>query len=199
MLTFIHAPRSRSTRILWLLEELGVPYDLKIVSIKRGDGTGAPDSTNKHPFHKVPALIHDGALIYETPAIAQYLTDLFPEKKLAPRIGDPARGPYVTWLAYSTGVLEPSLMMARLGVKHVPGAMGWGPKEDVEAHLNAALGTSPYFLGDDFSAVDIVMGGSVAFMMQFGMMAETPVLKSYAARIQSRPAFARSQAKDVAA
>lgn len=198
MLIFYHAPRSRSTRVLWLLEELGVPYDLKVVTIKRGDGTGTPDPANTHPFRKVPAIVHDGALVFETPAIAQYLTDLFPEKKLGPPIGDPKRGPYLSWLAYSTGVLEPSLMMARLGVNHVPGAMGWAPKDEVEAHLNTSLSAAPYFLGDTFSAADIVLGGSIAVLLQFGMLAQTPVLKSYAERITSRPAFARAQEKDAA-
>lgn len=196
MLTFFHAPRSRSSRILWLLEELDAPYELKIVSIRRGDGSGAADPSNKHPFAKVPALVHDGALIYETPAIAQYLADLYPEKDLAPRIGDPARGPYLTWLAYSTGVLEPAMVCGKLGIKHVPGFMGWGTFDEVLAHFNQSLEGRSYLLGEKFSGADIVVGGTVAFAMQLGMIPETPLLKAYAGRILSRPASARAQAKD---
>ncbi|WYX53323.1 glutathione S-transferase N-terminal domain-containing protein [Achromobacter xylosoxidans] len=80
MLTLYHAPRSRSFRILWLLEELGVPYDTEMVSIRRRDGSGhiPPDYIDIHPHGKVPALVHDGVPVFETPAIALYLTDLFP-------------------------------------------------------------------------------------------------------------------------
>jgi len=78
MLTLYHAPRSRSFRSLWLLEEIGQPYELKNVSIRRGDGSGARDPSNPHPHGKVPALRHDGTTVFETPAIALYLTDTFP-------------------------------------------------------------------------------------------------------------------------
>jgi glutathione S-transferase len=100
MLTLHHAPQSRSSRIVWLLEELGAPYQLKITDIPRMDGSGAPDPTNPHPDKKVPALVDDGVLVTESIAIVQYLIDKFPAAGLGPAIGDPLRGPYLTWLAY---------------------------------------------------------------------------------------------------
>ena len=109
MLTLYHAPRSRSFRTLWLLEEIGAPYELKVVNIRRGDGSGAADASNPHPLGKVPALVHDGRLVFETSAIALYLTDLFPQAGLGPKIGDNERGAYLSWLAYYSGVFEPSL------------------------------------------------------------------------------------------
>src|SRR2546430_17250591 len=109
MLTLYHAPKSRSSRIVWLLEELAAPYTLRIADIPRMDGTGAPDPANPHPDKKVPALVDDGVLITESIAIVQYLTDQFPAAGLGPRIGDPHRGPYLSWLAHYAGGLEPAI------------------------------------------------------------------------------------------
>src|SRR5579872_2018756 len=135
MLTLYHAPRSRSSRMVWLLEELGTPYTLKVVNIRRADGSGAADPTNPHPHGKVPALTDDGAMIFESPAIALYLTDRFPDAKLGPRVGDQDRGAYLTWLAWYTGVFEPSLTAKFLKVQHVYGTFGWAPFDDVLAYL----------------------------------------------------------------
>ena len=92
MLTLYHAPKSRSFRTLWLLEELGTPYEVKRVSIRRGDGSGARDPENPHPLGKVPAIAHDGTLVYEPTAIALYLSDAFPASGLWPKIGEKDRG-----------------------------------------------------------------------------------------------------------
>ncbi len=74
--------------MIWLLEELGADYEIAYVEIPRADGTGAPRSTQPHPDKKVPALVHDGALITESAAIMLYLTDLFPDAGLGPKVGD---------------------------------------------------------------------------------------------------------------
>ena len=181
--------------MLWLLEELGVPYQLKLVNIRRGDGSGAADPANPHPHGKVPALTDDGALIFESPAIALYLTDKFPGSRLGPPVGDPNRGAYLTWLSYYTGVIEPSLTAKFLKVQHIYGTFGWAPFDDVIAYLERNLAGRPYLLGEQFSAVDILVGGSIAFLMG-RMMPETELFKSYVARITSRPAHSRATAKD---
>ena len=196
MLTLFHAPKSRSGSIVWLLEELGVPYETKIVNIRRGDGSGGQDPANPHPHGKVPCLEHDGQRVFEIAAITLYLTDLFPDAKLAPRVGDPKRGEYLSWLAYRPGVLEPAMMMRRLEVKHVRGAMGWAEAAEVEQVLNSVLARRRYLLGDEFSAADISVGGTINFLMSFKLMNETPVFKDYAARITGRPAFRRMMEKD---
>jgi glutathione S-transferase len=144
----------------------------------------------------VPCLQHDGHRVFEIAAITLYLTDLFPEAKLGPRIGDPSRGEYLSWLAYRPGVLEPAMMMRRLNVKHVQGAMGWAEAGEVEAVLTSALSGRKYILGDEFSAADISIGGTINFMLMFKLMSETPVFKDYTARITSRPAFRRMMERD---
>jgi glutathione S-transferase len=203
MITFYHAPRSRSFRTLWLLEEIGQPYEMKRVSIRRGDGSGAADPENPHPHGKVPVIVHDGQTVFETTAIALYLTDLyltdlFAASGLGPQIGQPERAAYVTWLSYYSGVFEPSLTAKFLKLQHIYGTFGWAPFDEVEDYLNRTLEAGPYFLGERFSAVDIVFGGSLPMLMGAGMMAETPILKAYTARVTARPAFARATEKDAA-
>lgn len=195
MLTLYHAPRSRSFRMLWLLEELGAPYTLKVVNIRRGDGSGATDPANPHPHGKVPALTDDAALIFESPAIALYLTDKFPDAGIGPRIGDPDRGAYLTWLSYYTGVVEPSLTAKFLNIQHIYGTFGWAPFDDVVAWLTRALSGKPYLLGERFSAADVLVGGSLSFLMG-RIVPESDTFKSYVTRITARPAHARAQAKD---
>ncbi len=192
MLTLFHMPKTRSSSMVWLLEELGVPYQIRMVDIRRADGSGSRDPLNPHPHGKVPALEHDGNRVFETAAIALYLTDLFPEKKLGPALGEPMRGEYLSWLAYRPGVLEPSMMMRRLGVKHIQGAMGWAEAGEVEAVLEETLAHRRYLLGDDFSAADIVTGGGIAILIAFKVMHETPVLKAYTERLTARPAYQRA-------
>ena len=79
MLTLVHAPRSRSSRFVWLLEEIGEPYDIQYVSIRRVDGSGAVDPANPHPHGKVPFLKDGGSMVFEQTAIALYLADEFPD------------------------------------------------------------------------------------------------------------------------
>jgi len=195
MLTLFHAPRSRSFRMLWLLEELDVPYTLKVVNIRRADGSGAADPANPHPHGKVPALTDDSAMVFETPAIALYLTDKFPAAGLGPQVGEADRGTYLSWLAYYTGVIEPSLTAKFLKVQHVYGMFGWAPFDDVITWLTHSL-ERPYLLGDRFSAADIVIGGSLPLLMGRGIVPESDVFKSYVQRITARPAYGRSQTKD---
>jgi glutathione S-transferase len=196
MLTLFHAPKSRSGSTVWLLEELGVPYETKVVAIRRADGSGARDPANPHPHSKVPCLQHDDQRVFEIAAITLYLTDLFPDAKLGPRVGDPMRGEYLSWLAYRPGVLEPAMMMRRLNVKHVPGAMGWAEAGEVEEVLGSVLSRRQYLLGDEFSAADISVGGTINLLMSFKLMNESPVFRDYATRITGRPAFRRMMERD---
>ena len=196
MLTLYHAPNSRSSSIVWLLEELEVPYETKIVGIRRGDGSGARDPSNPHPHGKVPAIVHDGQTVFEIAAIAVYLTDAFPEKKLGPRPGDPKRGEYLSWLAWRPGVLEPAMLMRRFNVPHVHGTMGWAEAGEVENMLNEHLRVRKHFLGDEFSAADVTVGGTINFLMMFKVLNETPILKEYCSRITARPAFKRAMERD---
>ncbi|GAC1479137.1 MAG: glutathione S-transferase [Steroidobacteraceae bacterium] len=196
MITLYHSPMTRSGSIVWLLEELEVPYQVKIVDFRRPDGSGARDPTNPHPHGKVPALTDGGETIFEASAITLYLTDKYPRKRMGPVVGEARRGEYLSWLAYRPGVMEPAILCRRFDVTHVYGAMGWAPADEVEEVLNQQLKSRSYFLGDAFSAVDILLGGSINFLMTAKMIKETPLLKAYAARITERAAFRKMIDRD---
>ena len=99
MLKFYHAPWSRASGVLWLLEELALDYELVHVDI-RAEGGVAEDYRKIQPNKKVPAIEHHGVVITERAAICTYLADSFPAAGLAPAIGDSMRGPYLTALVY---------------------------------------------------------------------------------------------------
>lgn len=194
MLTLFHAPRSRSTRFLWLLEELGAPYEIVRVDIKRGDGSGARDSRNPHPHGQVPALLDDGILVTESAAIALYLTDSHPQAGLGPTIGDRLRGPYLSWLAYYAGVLEPTVTNHWKG-RTATDAADKAAYEALDERLRTTLEQQgPWLLGERFSAADILFLSLLQFARQ--MLPAHGVYDDWLARANARPALARALAKD---
>jgi glutathione S-transferase len=196
MITLYHSPQTRSGSIVWLLEELEVPYQTKIVDFRRADGSGSRDASNPHPHGKVPALVDGDETVFEGSAIALFLTDKYRTKKLGPAAGDPTRGEYLSWLAYRPGVMEPALLSRRFEIKHVYGAMGWAPADEVEEVLNRHLASRQYFLGDTFSALDILLGGGLHFLIMAKMVKDTPVLQAYSARITDRSAYRKMMQTD---
>lgn len=200
MITLYHAPQSRSSRFVWLLEEIGQPYKTKIVSIRRGDGTGEQDPAYRqiHPHGKVPAIDHDGVIVFESAAIALYLADAFPEARLGPRIGDPTRGPFLTWLAYYTGVMEPAFVGKALGFAITNSTTGWAPTEEILAHIIGQLRRTPYLLGDAFSTADILYGSTFALFKGSPLLTPDPAIDAYVERLSARPAYKRAAEKDAA-
>jgi glutathione S-transferase len=195
VLTLYHAPKSRSSRIVWLLEELAATYVLAITDIPRMDGTGAPDPANPHPDKKVPALVDDGVLITESIAIVQYLTDKFPAADLGPSIRDPNRGPYLSWLAYYAGVIEPvvSLEFAGLADNAVL-QRTFRNRAAMDRRILAALAGGGYLLGEKFSGADILIVSLGQFMRT--MLPAGALVDAYLDRCTARPALARALAKD---
>ncbi|HEY8128878.1 MAG TPA: glutathione S-transferase N-terminal domain-containing protein [Hyphomicrobium sp.] len=92
-LVHYHAPNTRSATIRWLFEELGVPHELKVLNMRKGEHK-SPEYLAINPMGKVPTIVHGDTPVTEAAAIALYLADLFPEAGLAPPVGDPARGTY---------------------------------------------------------------------------------------------------------
>ena len=199
MITLYHAPASRSSRFLWLLEEIGAPYEVKLVSLKRRDGSGAPPPPayrKIHPHAKVPAIVHDGAVIFESAAVALYLGDAFPGAKVGVPIGDPQRGPYLTWLAYYTGVMEPAYVGKALGFTTINSTTGWASTDDVFAHIVGALSRGPYLLGEQFTTADVLIGSTLALFKGSPLMPPNEVVTAYIDRIGKRPAYMRAAGKD---
>jgi glutathione S-transferase len=199
MLTLYHHPRTRSSRFIFLLEELGVPYEIhRIANIRRPDGGGGVDPENPHPHGKSPALKDGETLVFESTAIALYLTDKFTQNGLGPVVGDPLRGAYVSWLAYYAGVMEPAWMSAYMKWEIPRGTAGWVATGEVMTFVNATLEKGPYILGEKFSAVDILIATTFKMLLGTPLLAPTPLLEAYVKRVTDRPAYARAQAREVA-
>lgn len=195
-LVFFHAPNSRSAGTRILLEELGARYELRVLNMKAGEQRRAPYLA-VNPLGKVPAIVHDGALVTEQVAIFIYLADLFPEAGLAPAIGDPLRGPYLRWLVYYGSSFEPALIDRAMKREPGPPAMSsYGDFDTMLGALVEALRKGPYLLGDRLSAADILWGPALQWTTMFKLVPELPEIKEYMARICNRPSFAHVTAKD---
>jgi glutathione S-transferase len=198
MITLVHASRSRSSRFLWLLEEIGEPYDVQYVSIRRSDGSGALDPANPHPHGKVPVLKDGASTVFEQTAIALYLSDKFPDARLGPAIGDPARGTFVSMLAYYSGVLEPAFTSKFMQLSVPRGTAGWVDSDEAMTFINARIAAEPYIAGERFTAADVLYADAFALFMNSPLLGEkkTKALEDYVARCLSRPARARAAVKD---
>ncbi|KEQ53603.1 glutathione S-transferase family protein [Sphingobium chlorophenolicum] len=194
MITLFHAPQSRSSRIIWLLEELGLPYEIRPVSIFRPmTGEGQPDMANPHPDKRVPAIVHDGVLLAESVAIVLYLLDTFPQAGLAPAPVDPRRGDYLTWIGWYATELEQALFAG------LSGDLAGSPQkqrahEAVVARLRAALDQGPYVMGDQFTGADLLIGSALAFGRP--AFPADGAIDAYIERCRSRPAAVRAAALD---
>jgi len=196
MLTLFHAPQSRSSRIVTLIDEMGIAdkVDTRIVTIPRRDGSGGRDPANPHPEGKVPALLHDGTLITESPAVIQYLTGLYPDTGLAPEPGDPKYGEYLTWLHWYGSVMEPVMIFAAGGIDHPYLHVTFRGVPEVTARIERVLAHGPWLLGDRFSAADLLVHSPYAW---FGTMTpDVPVIQDWVARCQTRPAVTRTREGD---
>ena len=195
-LTFFHSPQTRSTGVLTLLDELGAEYDLHELNMKAGEQRGAAYLAI-NPMGKVPAIEHNGALVTEQAAVCMYLAELYPEKGLAPAIGDPMRGPYLRWMVFYGSCFEPALIDRAM--QHPPVPQGTSPYGDYDTVLNTVdrqLARGPYLLGERFTAADVLWGSALAWTTMFKMVPETPAIKAYVERVTSRPSFARARARD---
>lgn len=187
-ITLFHIPQSRSSNTLTLLEELGAPYELRILNMKAGEQR-QPAYLAINPLGKVPALLHGEALVTEQVAIHLHLADLFPAAGLAPALGDPRRGPYLRWMAFYGACFEPAVVDRAMNRAPMPASQSpYGDYESVLDVVERQLAAGPHLLGDRLSAADILWGGALAWCMMFGLVPERPVFVDYARRIAGRPA-----------
>ncbi|HWF65110.1 MAG TPA: glutathione S-transferase family protein [Rhizomicrobium sp.] len=196
MITLFHAPKSRSSRFIFLLEELGAPYKIKIVNIRRGDGSGALDANNPHPHGKVPVIQHGKETVFESPAIVTYLADAFPDAGLAPRPGETGRGAYLAMLAYYGDVLEPAFVSKFLKVAVPRGTAGWVEVDEAMAFIDKRLTAHPYIAGDKFTGADILYATTFGMFAQNPMMPKLASIDAYVKRVLERPAWARAQKRE---
>jgi glutathione S-transferase len=196
-ITLYHHPFSRAAATLWTLEEIGEPYELQFVDIMKG-AQKLPPVVDLNPMGKVPVLVDGDAVVTENAAIALYLADRYAMGRLAPRPDDPRRGTYLRWSLFAPSVIEPGLMAKSSGWEYKPGQAGWGDHAAMVKSMEHALAGRDYLLGDMFSIADVVFGGTIRFMLQFGMLEATPAFTAYAARLGTRPALQRADARNAA-
>jgi glutathione S-transferase len=195
-ITLFHSPHTRSSGTLVLLEEIGAPYALRVVDMKGGEQRRS-DYLAINPMGKVPAILHDDALVTEQVAIYLYLADLFPESGLAPAIGDSLRGPYLRWMVFYAACFEPAVVDRAMNRE--PGGQAMSPYGDYDtmlATLTAQLKRGPWLLGERFSAADVLWGTALTWTTGFKLVPELPEITGYLARFNVRPAVARAQARD---
>jgi glutathione S-transferase len=197
-LTLYHASPSRSSVTLWMLEELGEPYDIHMLDLTKGENREAPYLAI-NPMGKVPALRDGDTVITESAAICTYLADEFPQKKLNVPIGSPQRGVYLKWLFFGPSCVEPAVIDRAAPRKEEArrGMLGYGDFDTTMNTVAAAVEKGPWLMGEQFTAADVVVGAGIRWGMMFNMIPERPEFKAYAARIAARPAAQRAQTKDL--
>ena len=155
-----------------------------------------------NPMGKIPVLSHDGVVVTETAAIVTYLADAFPDAKLAPPHGSPARGAYYRWLFFGAGPVEAALTNKSLSVE-VPADkapfVGYGSLPLVLDVLEHAVSATQFLAGGAFSAADLYLAAHLGFGMRFGNIEPRPAFQDYVGRMTSRPAYIRATALDDAA
>lgn len=195
--TLYFAPRSRASRALWLLEELGIAYELHVIDLSRNDQKDA-EILALNPMGKVPIVTIDGYPIWESAAITAHLCDVFPEAGLAPRLATSARADYYRWLSFGTAVMEPAFMDLMKKTEVDPAQAGWGDFASVKHALGVGLARGPWLLGDQFSGADIITGGALDYFTMWASdhFADIPGLGAYLKRLRARPALLRAREID---
>ena len=200
MLKLYHSRQSRSVRPRWLLEELGVPYELVTLDMQKGEHK-TPAYMKVHPHGAVPALVDGDLQLFESAAICAYLADKFPEKRLAPPPGTAARGLYYQWMVYAIATLEPPVIDVFMQTVMLPEAerkpavveAARKTFADVASVLEQALGTRPFLLGDQFTAADVMIGSTLGWAQMLGLLEGRKTLQQYVQRLSERPALQKAQ------
>ena len=201
MLIVYHAPRTRSVRVLWLLEELGLAYDLRTVAFKPPrEGFFSQDT----PLGKLPVIEDDGVAICESGAIVEYILERYGGDRLAPTIGATARGRFHQWNHYAESTLYPPIgsliwhHFYRADAASIPEVVAdlQGRAGSAMGFVEQQFGGGPYLLGEEFSAADIMMGFTLNTARFAGVLDDTyPTLNAYLSRLEERPAYQRASAE----
>jgi len=196
-LTLYHAAPSRSSITRWMLEEIGEPYDIHLLSLSKGDNRSL-EYLAVNPMGKVPALKHGDTVITEGAAICAYLADEFPRAKLNVPIGTPRRGVYLKWLFFGPSCIEAAVIDCASPRKEAPrrAMLGYGDFDTVMDVTAKAVATGPYLMGEQFTAADVVIGSTLRWGMMFKLLPERPEFMAYVNRFAARPALQRAEAKD---
>ncbi len=201
MITLFWCPHTRASRIAWLFEESGLPYEIAQVAI--GDDAARagnpPAFAAASPMGKVPAIQDGPVALADSAAIGLYIADRYPQTGLAPAIDAPERGRYLYWMTFTPGVMEPAMGEKFSGAEPNHVSHGWGSFDSMIHTLEGGLAPGPWLLGERFSAADVLVGSTACYMRLFNLLPDIPALQAYADRCAARPAYQRAQALEPAA
>ena len=195
-----HLNNSRSQRILWLLEEIGAPYEIKYYERDATTNLAPPELLAVHPLGKSPVLEDDGRAIIESGAIIEYLCERHGGDHLVPARGTDDHVSHLEWLHFAEGsAMTPILLRlytARLGAAAEPLEARIAQQLDSHfAHMESKLGPSGHFIGDELSAADIMLSFPAEIAVMQGMAPRYPKLAEFVNRCHARPAWQRARAK----
>ena len=213
-ITLHHLENSRSQRVLWLLEELGLPYELKRYARNPKTMLAPPELTRVHPLGKSPVITEGDVTVAESGAIVEYLLDAHGQGRLRPAAGTPERLRYTYWLHFAEGSAMPFLLLKLVFDKVRTAPVPFFVKPVVKgiaakvtqsfiapnlqrqlAFMEAELKRFPWFAGPEFSAADVQMSYPLeAAAARGGLTATCPAITDWLARIHARPAYQRALA-----
>ena len=199
MIKIYHVPRTRSMRVIWLCEELGVPYEIVPVDFSP-EYRASPEWRRLSPTGKVPVMDDDGLTMFESGAMVQYILEKHGEGRLQPAPGSAASALYLQWCWFAEATLARPLgdivhhTLLKPEAERIPAVVDDARDRAlicVDALEGALLG-SAYLLGDVFTAADIMMGYSLALAKRVAVLADDhPLVGAYQARLEARPGFAK--------
>jgi glutathione S-transferase len=194
-LIFYTNPQSRGQTVRWMLEEVGQPYDTRILGY--GTSMKNPAYLAINPMGKVPAIVHKGKTVTEVAAICCYLADAFPKAGLAPPPGE--RADYYRWIFFTSGPIEAAFSNKAAGWEPSPERQrmfGYGNYDLAVDTLEKGISAGPFIASDRFSAADLFVGAMINFMLSFKLLPEREAFIDYARRMTDRPAYVRAQQLD---
>jgi glutathione S-transferase len=196
-ITLYHHPYTRASNVVWMLEEVGVDYELRFVDTMKG-AHKAPEILALNAMGKLPILTDGDVVVTESAAIGLYLADRYSLGKLAPAPDDPARAAYLRWSFFAPSVIEPGMQAKMNAWQFRPSNAGWGTYESMLAAMESAVAGKSFVLGDRFSMADCIFGGTIRYMLRFKLLEPTPTFSAYAERLAARPAAQRADARNAA-
>lgn len=194
-ITLHHHPYSRAANVVWMLEELGVPYVLHHVDILAGEQK-KPDIVSLNRMGKLPVLVDGDTVVSESAAIGLYLADRYSLGNLAPALEDPPRGPYLRWSLFAPSVIEPGAYAKSSGWECKASTVGWGDYASMLDSIEAAVTPGPFVLGERFSMADVIFGGTVRYMLRFKMLEPRQAFVAYTERLDARPASRAAETRN---
>lgn len=184
----------RPIRVVWMLEELGEPYELSVMTREQGSGE---EHRARHPLGRVPVLEDDDGYLFESAAICLHLGDLHPDAGLLPAPGTHERALVYQWAVFAPAEIEPPLIEAAMQATKDPerAAAARARFDTAVGAVSDALGPGDYLVGGRFTVADVLIGTALAFTQRVGFADTLPAnLSAYIARLGARPAFQRAAA-----